>query len=382
MSSNFEYRYVKITPEHTAGTGVKSYGTASAMTHATGSSATAVNMFGEVDDESIAYQFDLMTRMDVSRYGSAKSVNGKEYSEGGVNLVMQPDDFLGYLLYGIYGDTFTAAGQATTAASTPASTGYSVSGFVHSWYEVAELILPSFTLEVGREEKEHTYKGMCMQTLSISAAHGEYATIAASFTGKSESAVSTLVAAPVFVGAAVDGFHFAEGTVNFSSAGASQTEVSTVKSVSLEYNMNLDTDMACSIGDRTYLRQPQPQRREITGSIEFSLPQTSSADGNTPDYETALATGGKMFPTTGTAASLTNPAILLKFTNGSQILELSILKVRWEAPSANISGRDTQTLSMNFVALVDATDNVMSKTILTLDAATSELSTGIKYSAV
>tara|TARA_R110001599_G_scaffold72306_4_gene200805 strand:- start:5305 stop:6441 length:1137 start_codon:yes stop_codon:yes gene_type:complete len=378
MSSNFEYRYVKITPEHTAGTGVKSYGTASAMTHATGSSATAVNMFGEVDDESIAYQFDLMTRMDVSRYGSAKSVNGKEYSEGGVNLVMQPDDFLGYLLYGIYGDTFTAAGQATTAASTPASTGYSVSGFVHSWYEVAELILPSFTLEVGREEKEHTYKGMCMQTLSISAAHGEYATIAASFTGKSESAVSTLVAAPVFVGAAVDGFHFAEGTVNFSSAGASQTEVSTVKSVSLEYNMNLDTDMACSIGDRTYLRQPQPQRREITGSIEFSLPQTSSADGNTPDYETALATGGKIFD--GDAAE---PAISLKFLNAdSQALEFHIRKVRWEAPSANISGRDTQTLSMNFVALVDATDNVMSKTILTLDAATSELSTGIKYSAV
>ena len=334
MSSNFEYRYVKITPEHTAGTGVKSYGTASAMTHATGSSATAVNMFGEVDDESIAYQFDLMTRMDVSRYGSAKSVNGKEYSEGGVNLVMQPDDFLGYLLYGIYGDTFTAAGQATTAASTPASTGYSVSGFVHSWYEVAELILPSFTLEVGREEKEHTYKGMCMQTLSISAAHGEYATIAASFTGKSESAVSTLVAAPVFVGAAVDGFHFAEGTVNFSSAGASQTE--------------------------------------------FSLPQTSSADGNTPDYETALATGGKIFD--GDAAE---PAISLKFLNAdSQALEFHIRKVRWEAPSANISGRDTQTLSMNFVALVDATDNVMSKTILTLDAATSELSTGIKYSAV
>ena len=378
MSSNFEYRYVKITPEHTAGTGVKSYGTASAMTHATGSSATAVNMFGEVDDESIAYQFDLMTRMDVSRYGSAKSVNGKEYSEGGVNLVMQPDDFLGYLLYGIYGDTFTAAGQATTAASTPASTGYSVSGFVHSWYEVAELILPSFTLEVGREEKEHTYKGMCMQTLSISAAHGEYATIAASFTGKSESAVSTLVAAPVFVGAAVDGFHFAEGTVNFSSAGASQTEVSTVKSVSLEYNMNLDTDMACSIGDRTYLRQPQPQRREITGSIEFSLPQTSSADGNTPDYETALATGGKIFD--GDAAE---PAISLKFLNAdSQALEFHIRKVRWEAPSANISGRDTQTLSMNFVALVDTTSNIMSQAKLTLSAATSELSSGIRYSKV
>lgn len=377
MSSNFEYRYVKITPEHTAGTGVKTYGTASAMTHATGSSGTAVNIFGEVDDESIAYQFDLMTRMDVSRYGSAKSVNGKEYSEGGVNLVMQPDDFLGYLLYGIYGDTYTAAGAATTASSTPVSTGYSISGFVHTWKEVSKLILPSFTLEVGREEKEHTYKGMCVQSLSINAAHGEYATIAANFAGKSESAVSTLET-PTFVGAAVDGFHFANGTVKFSATGSTQATVTTVKSVSLEYNMNLDTDMACSIGDRTYIRQPQPQRREVTGTIEFSVPQTSVSNADTPDYETALATSGKMYEGTSAGSS----AIELSFTNGTQSLVLQIRKVRWEAPSANISGRDTQTLSMNFVALVDSVDDVMTTSILTLDVASSELATDIKYSAV
>ena len=378
MSSNFEYRYVKITPEHDSSSSAKTYGTASAMTHATGSSGSAVNIFGEVDDESIAYQFDLMTRQDVSRYGSAKSVNGKEYSEGGINLVMQPDDFLGYLLYGIYGDTYTAAGAATTGASSPASTGYSVSGFVHTWYEVTGLILPSFTLEVGREEKEHTYKGMCVQSLSINASHGEYATIAASFTGKSESGLDTLAAAPEFVGAGVDGFHFADGTVKFSSTGGSQTTVTTIKSISLEYNMNLDTDMACSIGDRTYIRQPQPQRREITGSIEFSLPQTSVSNGDTPDYETALTTGGALWD-----GDDSEPAISLKFLNAdSQALQFDIRKVRWEAPSANISGRDTQTLSMNFVALVDTADNVMSKTTLTLDAGTSELSTDIKYSAV
>lgn len=366
MSSNFEYRYVKITPEHTTNTGARTYGTASAMTHATGSSGSAIQIFGEVDDESIAYQFDLMTRQDVSRYGSAKSVNGKEYSEGGVNLVMQPDDFLGYLLYGIYGDDAAASGA-----------GYTVSAFTHTWEEHRDSILPSFTLEVGREEKEHTYKGMCMQSLSVSAAHGEYATIAASFTGKSESGTSIL-ATPTYVGASVDGFHFAEGTVKFSSTGASQTTVTTIKSINLEYNMNLDTDMACSIGDRTYLRQPQPQRREITGSIEFSLPQTSSADGNTPDYETALTTAGALW-----TGDDTEPAISLKFLNaGSQALEFKIRKVRWEAPSANISGRDTQTLSMNFVALVDVADNVMSTTILTLDAGASLLSTGIKYSKV
>jgi hypothetical protein len=358
MTSNFEYRYVSMTPEHSAGNAAVTYGTASVT--------PAARVVGEVDDESIAYQFDLMTRQDVSRYGSAKSVNGKEYSEGGVNLVMQPDDFLGMCLFGIYGDNTSGN-----------SAGYGVASYIHTFKESTDQILPSFTIEVGREENEHTYKGMCMQSLSVSAAHGEYATIAASFTGKSEDSLTTL-ATPTFVGASVDGFHFAEGKVEFSSTGGTKTEVTTIKSVSLEYNMNLDTDMACSIGNRTYIRKPEPQRREITGSIEFSLPQTSAADGNTPAYETALTTGGALW-----TGDTDEPAVMLTFTSGSHSLVLKVRKVRWEAPSANISGRDTQTLSMNFVGLVDTADNVMSESILTLSAASSQMTTATtKYSLI
>lgn len=357
MTSNFTNRYVSLTPEHTTVTGARSYGTKSAMT---ASSA----LFGEVDDESFALNFDLLTRGDMSRYGAAKSINGKEYSEGGLNLVMQPDDTLGLLLYAMYGDNTSVN-----------SGGYVVAGFVHTWKEVTDLILPSFTIEVGREEKEHTYTGMCLSSLSISASHGEYATISADFTGKSESAVSALVASPTFGGAALDGFHFANGTVAFSSAGASSTTLTNVKSVSLEFNMNLDTDAACSIGSRTYIRQPQPQMREITGTIEFSNANTSSADGNTPDYETALGTGGALYDGTGS-----HPAIQLDFTNGTQSLAIEIRKVRWEAPSQNVSGRDTSTLSMSFVALVDVADEVMSTCVLTHTAASSALASGVKYS--
>ena len=181
MTSNFANRYVTITPEHTSGATAsahpRTYGTKSAMTSSQGGATdTAVVITGEVDDETLAYQFDVMSRADMSRYGAAKSVNGKEYSEGGLNLVMQPDDFLGYLIYGIYGDNVDCD-----------SAGYAVSGFVHTFKEANDLILPSFTLEVGREENEHTYTGMCMSSLSISASHGEYATISADFTGKSES---------------------------------------------------------------------------------------------------------------------------------------------------------------------------------------------------
>jgi len=359
MTSNFAYRYVSLTPEHTTATGARTYGTKSAMT------ATSP-LFGEVDDESFALNFDLLTRGDMSRYGARKSVNGKEYSEGGMNLVIQPDDTLGLLLYAMYGDNATVN-----------STGYSVSGFVHTWKESNDLILPSFTIEVGREEKEHTYTGMCLSSLSISASHGEYATMSADFTGKSESAVSALTI-PSFGGATFDGFHFANGTVTFSSTGASSTVSTTVKSISLEFNMNLDTDAACSIGSRTYIRQPQPQMREVTGTVEFSVAQTSSADANTPDYETALATGGAIYDDAGSG---THRAVELLFTNGTQSLEIALTKVRWEAPSQNVSGRDTSTLSMSFVALLNQND-VMSTCVLTHTAASTALASGVKYSIV
>ena len=140
--------------------------------------------------------------------------------------------------------------------------------------------------------------------------------------------------------------------------------------------MNLDTDAACSIGDRTYLRQPQPQLREITGSVEFSDASTTSAT-NVPGYDMLLAAAGKMY--TGVAA---DPAIKLVLTNSTQSLAIGIRKVRWEAPSANVSGRDTQTLTLNFVALVDVTDNVMSNMVLTHTAASTALAVGVKYDTI
>ena len=378
MTSNFTYRYLNITPEHTAVAKATTtpiattYGTKSAMTAATGSVVAGTPLvmigMGEIDDESIAYQFDLMTRADISRYGAAKSVNGKEYSEGGINFVTQPDDFLGLCLFGIYGS----------------GAGYTVGGSdrVHAYKESSNNILPSFTLEVGREEMEHTYTGMCVNNLSISATHGEYVTSSVTFNGKSESAVSPLIAAPTFGGAALDGFHFAEGTVKFSEAGAAGVSSTKIKSISFEYNMNLDTDAACSIGNRTYLRQPQPQMREITGSVEFSdastrTPLTGTETASVPTYNMLLAAAGKMY--TGDAA---DPAIKLVLTNSVQSLLIGIRKVRWEAPSANVSGRDTQSLSLNFVALVDVTDNVMSEMILTHTTASSALAVGVKYDTI
>jgi hypothetical protein len=365
MTSNFTYRYLAMTPEHTSGTGARSYGTASALDNSDGAGGTTAKVYGEVDDESIQHRFDLMTRGDISRYGAAKSVNGKEYSEGGINYVAQPDDLLGLCLYGIYGDS-----------STPGSGGYSISGFIHTMVEHSLNLLPSFTIEVGREEKEHTYTGVCINRLGISAAQGEYTTMSVDFTGKSESANTTLASSVTFGGASVDGFHFADGTVTFSEAGSASVSSTKIKSISVDFNMNLDTDAACSIGNRTYVRQPEPQMREITGTVEFSDASTTSAT-NVPGYDMTLSTGGKLYD-----GNATEPAIKLTFSNGTQSYELSILRVRWEAPAANVSGRDTQSLSLNFVALLDDADNTMTKSVLTLDAPSSNLASGIKYSLI
>lgn len=333
MSSNFAYRYVSITPEHTTSTGARSYGTASA-----GGSA---KVFGEVDDESIMHNFDLMTRADMSRYGAAKSVNGKEFSEGGINLVIQADDFCGILFYGAYGDNATAN-----------SGKYVVSSNKHTMTEGLDHILPSFTLEVGREDKEHTYTGMCLSRLSVSGSVGEYATMSVDFSGKAESATSALNASPTFAGATVEGLHFAEGEITFSSDNSTAVVSSNIKSISMEISTNLNTDDACSIGSRTYVRQPEPQMREITGSVEFSRPSIGTAlsgSNQDPQYNLITATGGEEYDGT-----LTTPAISLKFTqSATAVLKIDIPKVRWEAPSMNVSGRDSTTMSLNFVALVD-----------------------------
>lgn len=352
MSSNFEYRYLSISPEQ------DTTGSPKAFTYGN-DSAAGTTIYGEVDDESFAHMFDLLTRADMSRYGAAKSVNGKEYSEGGLNMVMQPDSFLLMLLYGIYGDNDDLTSTATS---------YDAPSQTYSFKEANDHILPSFTLKVGREDNMHTYTGMVMSRLSVSATVGEYATISADFNGKAESPIDSLVT-PSFSGASVDGFHFAEGIVSFSETGVSTTVSSLVKSISFEVNTNLNTDDACSIGSQTYTRKPEPQMREITGSVEFSRPVMSdgvSPFTNEPDYTDLIVSGGALYD--GTTAS---PAISLSFLNGGgDQFTFEIRKCRWEAPSLNVSGRDSSTMTVNFVALVDTADNVMTEASLNLQTIT------------
>ena len=61
-----------------------------------GTTPSGTYFFGEVDDESIKHSYDLLTREDMSRYGSSKAVTGKEYSEGDINMALINDNFTGF----------------------------------------------------------------------------------------------------------------------------------------------------------------------------------------------------------------------------------------------------------------------------------------------
>ena len=332
----FLNRYVSIQKEGDAATtrhGSTGYGDEPTA------GTSNLEVFGEVDSESFATTYDLLTRADISRPIAAKSVTSTERSEGDVSLAVQVDDFVGNLLYAFFPqDAQSTVGSQEKHILTEPSLTSPTAG-----------LYPSFTIRVGREEKEHTYTGMVANTLSISASVGEYVMMSVGFLGKSESATGSL-ATPTFDGAAIDALHFADGTVKFDDGTSTAPAASaSVKSISFEVNLNRDTDNAYAIGSSTYGRAPPAQRREISGTIEFNKVLYGDQSLDEPDYDQLVAADGLEY-NDGTDAVMT-----LKFLDeaGSDFIEFEFFKLRFEAPTASVSGRDTNTMSVGFVGLYD-----------------------------
>ena len=307
--SGFSNRYVGIVKE-------ASYGTDPGTGY----------YFGEVDDESIKHTYEVLQRTDMSRYGAAKSNTGKEFCEGDINMAAINDGFTATVLTGLFPtDTVTGSSPTYTHTFTEAGTDR------------------SFALKVGREEKEHTYTGVAVDSLSVSANLNEYAMVSASFMGKAESALAS-------VGSSLTGFssndplYFADAKIFFNGNG---TASNLVKSISFDINMNRDGDNACGLGDATYVRIPPFQRREITGTIEFNK-IVHTAVASEPTYTQLTSADG---------LELGGSGIELKVQLGNEsvadILTFNFYKIRFEAPDANVSGRDTQTMTVPFVALFD-----------------------------
>ena len=313
----------------------------------------AGQFLGEVDDESFSQNFDLLTRTDISRYGASKTVAGLKFSEGDVNCPLQLDNFNSFCLFAAFGiDTFNGA-------STPKS---------HIFDEVTnDALFPSFCIRVGREEKEHTYCGMVLDSLSLTANINEYVMMTYSFVGCGESSVSALQTPggggtnpPAF--STVDALHFSKAFVRFEAAASSTNFSNMVKSISIDISLNRDTDNANGLGSATYVVAPPPQLREITGTIEFNRDVAAASD-NEPTYDELR---GFLLHNGSSAA----PAIMVRFEDAStpaNYLEIKLPKVAYEAPELNVSGRDTSTMSVSFVALFDETDANMSSLKIGMD---------------
>jgi hypothetical protein len=252
---------------------------------------------------------------------------------------MQVDDFVGNLLYAFFPqDTQTTDGSQEQHVLTEPSLTSASAG-----------VYPSWTIRVGREEKEHTFTGMVANSLSVSASVGEYVMMGVNFLGKSESAPAALATA-TFDGAALDALYFANGTVKFDDgSGSAPAASASVKSISFDVNLNRDTDNAYAIGSPTYGRAPPAQRREISGSIEFNKVLYGDQSLDEPDYDALVASDGVAY-NDGTDAVMT-----LDFLDeaGSDFIKFEFFNIRFEAPEASVSGRDTNTMTVNFIGLYD-----------------------------
>tara|TARA_R100001463_G_scaffold75912_1_gene129886 strand:- start:110 stop:658 length:549 start_codon:yes stop_codon:yes gene_type:complete len=154
-----------------------------------------------------------------------------------------------------------------------------------------------------------------------------------------------------------DAFHFINASVKFEGNANVSTRV---KSVELSINLNRDTENAYALGNTTYTRAPPPQKREITGSIEFNQMIDSQVAERDEVFFKELAAG---LLVDGTASS---PALTLTFGGGTnESLVIKLFKVQYDPPSANINGRDTMTMSASFTVLYDEGENAMSSAVWT-----------------
>ena len=141
---------------------------------------------------------------------------------------------------------------------------------------------------------------------------------------------------------------FVDGSANKSTK---------IRSVSLEINMNRDLDSAYAVGSNTITRQPPSRTREITGTMEFneilySADTTAAGEPSYQDLATATEVH-KIHRGQGT------PALKLKFTGAgtlatTEFIEIDLYNIRFEAPTASVSGRDPARMTVGFQAFYDS----------------------------
>ena len=343
MTNVLGSRYVAFIKESTYGTAV---------------AASSSYKIGEVDDESFTQQFDVLNRASMSHYGATAATEGLFSSSGDINAPVILDDFTLICFFEAFGvDTFDASSKQHLLSET-----------------TDEDNLNSYTIRVGRENKEHVFTGMVLDSISLSANINEYAMFNASFVGCGESATASLQTPgssfPDFEGS--EALHFSRAFVRFGNAATDTQFSKAITSFEVTINLGRDVENARSLGDTTYVRKPNPTLREISGSIEFNraLYASSQADdpggtaSGSPTYDELRAGLDRNGDSAGQAAL----SILLEESGGSNFFRMDLFNVHFEAPEASVSGRDSQTMSVSFVGLFDLGDsNAMARCLFQKD---------------
>lgn len=333
--TTFASRYVSMVKEATFGTPVLT--------------ATA---FGEVDEEGFQESFDVLTRGDMNRYGASKAIDSKHYADGSFSMPLQPDRFTMMCLHGLFG------------THTPGTTA----GTNDTLVELADTStanLPSYTFLVGRDDKEFTFAGQVIDSCSISASVGEYAMISFNTTGmKSQFNLSTSatvalasLSAPTYDYTG-DAAHFVGAYVNFEDLATTSAYSKLVQSISIDIKTNRDLDNSYNLGDSCISRVPPLGMREISGTITFHknvLAADTAAGTDEPDYMSLLS--GELINASASAPALS----VLFYVAAGDYIRLDIHKLHYEAPQTSVSGRDSQTMSVNFIGLYDETETEMAK---------------------
>lgn len=309
--------------------------------------------FGLVDDESFQTTFDVNARADMTRYGAHTTKTGKRYGEGTINMAMDDSSFLALIMKGIFPVV------ATTGSSDPYT--HTMTEIDHDAGRAGGTVFPVYQAIVLRDEKEHTYNDLSLDSISISGSVGEYVMLSATFMGKPEdsSSPSALSTEATYNPVISEPVHFQSAEVVFRSS-TNTTASTSVSSVSLDISLNRDIDSSYALGSDTCVREAPPQLREISGSVEFITP-IHATSVEEPLYGNLIDGGNSTKYQPGTS----NPALTLTFTStANHDVVITLYNLQWEAPTSNVSGRDTQKMSLNFTGLFDDTFGGMAKCVI------------------
>lgn len=309
--------------------------------------AVAASGIGEVESETFGQSFDVMKRSDMNYWNSREARMGKISTSGGWSQALQPDRFTLMCLHGLFGKS---TGMNLEGASSP------IIGLLEETPITSATALPSYTFRIGRDDGEAIFPGQVIESCSVSASVGEYAMISFSTIGSTQTqADATLgTAIPTYVG---DACHFAKTFVNFEEAATSSSFSTMVSSIDFEIKNSHDIDNSYSLGNNAVTRRPPVTNREVSGSITFHkmLESGDSELDGAPYYEELMGA------TTANAAAEVQPgsstaALSVFFDAGTNNnIRFDFYNLHYEMPETSVSGRDTQTMTVKFHALLDLT---------------------------